>query len=118
MDIILQFHDLDKFQAFSPPIGPHRKPVKPQKKLLQKPVELRKPILKKSSNPALKQPSVGVQQSSGSIPEITLRPNGSKQPGSAIANHLSSLLTSFFRWDRSVSLLYRDGFPDPSLKMN
>ena len=36
MDIILQFHDLDNFQAFSPPIGPHRKPVKPQKKLLQK----------------------------------------------------------------------------------
>merc|ERR1712156_638043 len=31
-----------------------------------------------------------------SIPEITLRPNGSNQPGSAIANHLSSLLTSFF----------------------
>jgi len=84
-------------KAFSPPIGPHRKPAKPQKKLLQKPVELRKPILKKSSNPALKPAAtVGVQQPSASIPEITLRPNGSNQPGSAIANHLSSLLTSFF----------------------
>merc|ERR1719507_895275 len=83
-------------KAFSPPIGPHHKPAKPQKKLVQKPVELRKPILKKSSNPALKPATVGVQQPSASIPEITLRPNGSNQPGSAIANHLSSLLTSFF----------------------
>jgi len=83
-------------KVFSPPIGPHRKPAKPQKKLLQKPVELRKPILKKSSNPALKPAAGSVQQPSASIPEITLRPNGSKQPGSAIANHLSSLLTSFF----------------------
>jgi hypothetical protein len=63
---------------------------------LQKPVELRKPILKKSSNPALKPATAGVQLPSASIPEISLRPNGSKQPGSAIANHLSSLLTSFF----------------------
>jgi len=85
-------------KAFSPPIGPHRKPLKPQKKILQKPIiDPRKPILKKSSN--LLKPAIATgisQQLSGSIPEITLRPNGSKQPGSAIANHLSSLLTSFF----------------------
>merc|ERR1712181_162359 len=69
---------------------------KPQKKILQKPIiDPRKPILKKSSNPAVGG-VISQQQSSGSIPEITLRPNGSKQPGSAIANHLSSLLTSFF----------------------
>ena len=105
-------NDFDDFQAFSPPIGPHRKPAKPQKKLLQKPVELRKPILKKSSNPALKPAAtVGVQQPSASIPEITLRPNGSNQPGSAIANHLSSLLTSFFRWERPVSHFFNPHFP-------
>jgi len=82
-------------KPFSPPIAPLRKPVKPQKKILPKPLEARKPILKKTSNP-LKTTNGLVSGPQSSIPEITLRPNGSNQPGSAIANHLSSLLTSFF----------------------
>lgn len=89
--------------------GPPRKPLAPQNnqnnqhnkrnQLNQhnqhkRPVEQRKPLewnqrksLITKNTPLLSKPST---------PKITLKPNGSDKPSSAIATHLSSLLTSFF----------------------
>jgi len=78
-------------KSFLRPLGPNRKPIKPLQKQFQKKVVTRNPLVKLTlppTKPINPRPLVS---------EISLRPNGSNRPISAMADHLSSLLTSFLR---------------------